>query len=253
MPISPEAQAAIREMIDALTPIEDTVTSDVTDEWFIRHNKLVGDLVEADREIGVAALTAYASYDGGATNVNRGLLTVAAHAAPEDSRELLETLMLQYGFPMDDRTVALRLLAQTHPEVFLGHAEPFLRRRGLPHETVPNDEFFVRGWVVACEKLERSPVEVLADVTTNLAMEPAARHYAAETLGRYPDPVGRAALESALIESTGNHYLRRKAAQALQASLPREDACDLFMHVFDHETDYNFQMFMRSMIEAHCR
>jgi len=253
MVISRESKDAIEEMIEALTPIEETVTSDITDKWFIEHNKLVGDLMGAGQEIGVAALTAFANFGEDVSNVHRGLLTVAAHAAPEDSRDLLKTLMLEYGFPMDDRAIATRLLAETSPATFLEHAEPFLRRRGIPHQTAPADEFFARGWVVACEKLDRSPVDILADVVTNMAMEPAARHFAAETLGRYPGPIGRAALETSMIESSGNHYLRRKAAQALRESLPRESACDLFFEVLRLETDYHFQVFLRSMIENNCR
>ncbi|MFT5050954.1 MAG: hypothetical protein ACI8QZ_002361 [Chlamydiales bacterium] len=253
MDLTQESKAAVEALIEALTPIDETVTSDISDQWFIEHNKLVGDLMDAGQEMGVAALIAYANFGKDVSNVHRGLLTVAAHAAPEDSRDLLKTLMVEYGFPMDDRAIATRLLAETSPETFLEHSERFLRRRGLPHETAPPEEFFIRGWVIACEKLDRSPVEMLSDVVTNMAMEPAARHFAAEALGGYPGPIGRAALETSLVESSGNHYLRRKAAQALQTSLPRETACDLFLQVLRRETDYHFQVFLRSMIENNCR
>jgi hypothetical protein len=118
---------------------------------------------------------------------------------------------------------------------------------------MPDDEFLVRGWVVACELLGRSPVDELADVATNLMMQDAARHYATQELGRFHEPKGRKALETVLIESTGNGYIRRKAAQSLQASLPAETACALFRHVLEREADINFQAFLQDVIARNCR
>ncbi len=253
-PVSDEALRQIEELIASLEPIEETVTSDIHDRWFIRQQKLMERLEQSgDRELGRAAIQEYARYTGDVSLVRWGLLTVAAFTAPGDSRDLLKTLMLTYGYPIDDRTFAATLLAKSSPDLYLEVARPLVGRRARAEATMPNDEFLVRGWVTACEELGISPVDVLADVTTNLWMEEAARHYAAKMLGNYPDPLGRLALETALVESTGNGYLRRMAAQALRDSLPREDACTLFERVWSLESDPNFQLFLKSMIEANCR
>lgn len=251
--VEESARARIQELIEALEPIEETVTSDVVDRWFVRQQRLVGEASEGERDLGVAALAAYANDPGDATTVRRGLLIVAARAAPEDARDLLHHLMVDYGHPIDDRTEAALLLAEVAPELFLDSAREPLRRRDHARKTMPPDEFLVQGWVSACEKLGRSPVPMLADVVTNLAIEDAARHLAAGELGRFPDPLGRSALETAMIESTGNGYLRRKAAQAIRDSVPREEACELFRHVLEREVDINYAIFMRNMIDLNCR
>ena len=62
----------------------------------------------------------------------------------------------------------------------------------------------------------------------------------------------RRALETVLIESSGNGYLRRKAAQSLRLSLPAETACTLFRTVFEREADINFAKFLGDMIAQLC-
>ena len=65
------------------------------------------------------------------------------------------------------------VLAEVAPETYFEAMEPWVTRRGRAEMTMPNDEFIVRGWVIACEKSGRSPVPILADVVTNLLMEDA--------------------------------------------------------------------------------
>jgi len=252
-PVSEEAQRQVQDMIESLKPLDPTLTSDYHDQWFIKNQKLIADLKLESSEVGRAALQAYYSYEGEDSLTRAKLLTVAAHVVPEDTRETLRHLMLNYGYPIDDRTEATLLLAATSPESFLEDAREHLERRQRASETMPNDEFFIRGWVTACEKTGVSPVPMLADVVTNLVMEDAARHYAAQALGRFPDPLGQKALEVALAELTGNHYLRRKAAQALRDSLPRETACQIFQQALDAELDVNMQEFLEDMIATNCR
>jgi hypothetical protein len=252
--VSPAARAAIDELVRALTPLRADLTSDILDRHYVAQRELLAKLRDSkDREIGIAALRAYVAYSGDQTLVRRGLLDVAAHAAPLESRELLKTLTLEYGFPIDDRTYACEFLAQTSPETYLEIAAPYVKRRGRPVKTMPNDEFLVKGWIVACAGTGRSPVPELADVATNLQMEDAARHLATEELGRHPDPLGRKALETLLVESTGNGYIRRKAAQSLRATLPAETACTLLSHVLENEADLNFSAFLQDMIAEVCR
>jgi len=251
--VSPEAQAVVDELLAVLERPDPTLTSDHHDRWFHAQKACMAELLErGDVDLGIAALRTWEKYAGEDTLRRQSLLTVAAHNAPEESRGILEHLMLTFGYRMVDRAEATRLLAETSPERFLEAARPFVLRRGRPRQTMPNDEFFVQGWVSACEKVGRSPVPEMAEVVTNLMMEPYARTIAAKTLGRYPDPLGRKALETALIESSGDGYLRRKAAQAIRDSVPAEEACTLFSHVLSREADINFAIFLRDLIESNC-
>jgi len=245
--------AEIEDLIEKLKPLDPTLTSDHHDRWFIRNQKLVAELKLREPDVGRAALQAYfeANIDDSLTRAR--LLEIAAYTAPEDARETLHHLMVDYGHRIDDRTEATLLYAQSSPEQYLETAEKYLLRRTRPFETMPNDEFLVRGWVTACEQTGRSPVPMLADVVTNLVMEDAARHYAAQELGRFPDPFGRKALEVALLEVTGNHYVRRKAAQSLRDSLPRETACQTFREALAAELDVNMRKFLEDMIQTNCR
>ena len=55
-----------------------------------------------------------------------------------------------------------------------------------------------------------------------------------------------------LIESTGNGYLRRKAAQALLTADP-EGCCARLQQTIEQEADLNFAHFLYDMIETNCR
>lgn len=252
VPIPQEVYDKVRWMMQELEPLDPNLTSDYHDRHFIRNQKMMEELVEGPRELGLAAMLAYADYGGEDVNVSRQLLRVAAHCAPEDSRELLAHLTLEYGYPISDRTEAALFLAETSPERYLEIVEPFVMRNERLRRTMPNDEFLVRGWAIACEKSGRSPVPELAAVVMNLLMEDAARHFAAEELGKFQDPIGQNVLTSALIESSGNNYLRIKAAQSLARSMPRETACELFREVLEREASINFAKFLRSMLDYHC-
>ena len=71
-------------------------------------------------------------------------------------------------------------------------------------------------------------------------------------LGNHPDPLGRQALEIILIESTGNGYIRRMAAQSLRKTLPAEEACALFKEVSKLEAETNFLVFLLDVIAETC-
>jgi hypothetical protein len=125
-------------------------------------------------------------------------------------------------------------------------------RRTKRNETLPHDEFLIRGWVKACEHQEISPVPVLVDNATNITKDSTSRHYAVKQLGEHIDPLGRQALEIVLIESTGNGYIRRMAAQSLRKTIPAEEACALFREVADHESENNFLRFLLDIISETC-
>ena len=106
--------------------------------------------------------------------------------------------------------------------------------------------------MIACESLEISPVPVLVDNATNISKDETSRHYSVKQLGKHVDPLGRQALELVLVESTGNGYIRRMAAQSLRKTLPAEDACALFKRVADLEAETNFLIFLLDVIAETC-
>jgi hypothetical protein len=120
------------------------------------------------------------------------------------------------------------------------------------NQTMPPAEFLVRAWCTACDKTGRSPVPELCDVATNLFQEESARVRAVKELGHRPDPRGEKALRAILVESTGDGYLRRMAAQGLRDTLPRETACGVFQQVADREADLNFLRFLADMLDKNC-
>ena len=79
------------------------------------------------------------------------------------------------------------------------------------------------------------------------------RHYAIKLLGTIPSSQGRQALEQLLVESSGNHMLRRFAAQSLRDTLTKDELCPLLQRVLEREADPNFQIFIDNMILDSCR
>ena len=53
------------------------------------------------------------------------------------------------------------------------------------------------------------------------------RHLATKLLGKTASTQGRQALEQLIVESSGNHMLRRFAAQSLRTSIPTDELCTL--------------------------
>jgi HEAT repeat protein len=247
---SPDARVA--ELVAALAPIPETVTSDIKDAHFHRGVELTAELSAAGPEVGRAALRALQSRSGEKdVAIERGLLGVAARAATEDALPLLENLVTQYGPALDLRTEAALLLGEVAPERAIELLRPMLLRQSR-NKTTPPVEFLVAAWVVACDKTGRSPVPELCDVATDLFQEGSARVRAVKELGLHPDPRGEKALRAILVESTGDGYLRRKAAQGLRDTLPQETACVLFRQVADKEADLNFLAFLGDMLDKNC-
>lgn len=249
-PVPEEARQKVRELVEAMIrpPLDET--SDLHDQWFHRTRTMLGKLMEEEESVGHAALHAFTGDVSDGTVTRRALLMIGTRCSPQAAAPLLRELMLNYGYRLDDRAEATLLLAEAAPETYLADAAPYLQRRERPTKTMPPDEFLMRGWIVACERSGNSPVEMCADVSTNLAMEPMARYIAAEELGRHPHSrLARQALETCLIESTGDGYLRRKAAQAIQASYSAEDACALFQDVLSKEADINFAGFLYDVVQ----
>ena len=76
---------------------------------------------------------------------------------------------------------------------------------------------------------------------------------ASESLGEFPGPQSRQALEELLVESSYNSYVRRKAAQALRKSLPPAEFCPIIKGIIDREADPIFQVFLDNMLTDACR
>ncbi|MBK7643534.1 MAG: hypothetical protein IPJ19_10900 [Planctomycetes bacterium] len=245
----------IERLVQLFTPLAKTVTSDVNDTQFIEGKALLAELTSSGPEIGREALARLRETPEAKRpeEVERALLIVAAHAAPEDSKVLLENLVTQYGTSLALRTEATLLLAEVQPKRALEILEPFVRR-AREKQTLPPQEWLVRAWVTACEKSNTDPVPALADVASNLYMEEAARVRAVKELGRHPDnQLAQKTLSAILLESTGDGYLRRMAVQALIKILPRETACSLLARVADKEADTNMLLFLRDALDKFCQ
>ena len=249
------ARERVTRLVELFTPLPKTVTSDKTDAQFIAGQSLLAELSAAGPEVGREALARLREVPDGVRpqGVERALLTVAARAAPADSGVLLENLVTQYGSDISLRTEALLLLAEVHPARAKEILEPMVRDPRAP-ATLPPQEFRVRGWVTACEKTNTDPVPVLVDVAANMFQEESARVRAVAELGRHPgNRLAEQALSTILVESTGDGYLRRKAAQSLIAILPRETVCSLLTQVVDKEADLNMLVFLRDALDKHCK
>jgi hypothetical protein len=247
----PTGVAQLDELIELRRPLDETVTSNITDKRLHAERALRGRLQEAGREVGVAALAALKQRGEDQIDVQIGLLDVAAHAAPEDSRELLVNLIETSGPELGLRTEAVVLLAETSPARALEVLEPLIVDP-IRNQTMPAMERMIEGFIVACSKTGHSPVDALCDVTTDFKHEPAARVRAVRELGKHPVPKSRKALEEIVVESSGDQYIRRIAAQALRESLPRETACGIFQRIASYEVDVNFQGFLFDLIEDNC-
>lgn len=252
-PVPQEARERIGAFLEAMVPPPLDETSDVHDRWLHRTRKMVAELCAAGEDVGNAALQAYCGEASDYTVTRWRLLQIGATAAPRSAAPLLRELMLTYGYRRDDRAEATLLYAQADPAGYLEDAREHLLRHERPKKTMPADEFLVRGWVRACEELGVSPVEICADVATNLWMESYARIVAIETLAKHGDDgLAREALRTCLIESTGDGNIRRNAAQAIRDGWAREDACALLEDVLSKEVDINFAGFLTTLLHAHC-
>lgn len=249
--ISAADQALLAELVEVSTPLQKTVTSDVTDKRFVRRLELLAELSSRPPAVGQAALVELQRRTEPVQDVEQALLRVAAKCDPDGTADLLANLATEYGPSLFLRTEALLLLGETSPKRALEVLQPWIGN-ARPGRTLPPQEFIVKAWIDACDGVGRSPVPQLCDVATNLLLDGASRVRAVKELGRRPDPAGEKALRSILVESTGDGYLRRKAAQALRDSLPEEAACEVFRQVADREADPNMLRFLVDMLEEHC-
>jgi hypothetical protein len=250
--LSMTPEARVGRLVDILTPLDKTVTSDVSDARFHKSQDMLAELSSAGPEVGRAALHALQERKEKVVDIERGLITVAAKSDTQETLPLLEKLVTQYGAAIDLRTEATLLIAEVAPERAWQLLQPMVTQQ-RPDSTTAPAEFLLRAFVTACEKTGRSPVKELANVATNLFQDEAARVRAVKELGKYSDPLAEQALRTILIESTGDGYLRRMAAQSIVKSLPRESACDILKQVADHEAELNMLQFLMNVIDQNCQ
>ena len=253
-PVSAEARAKIGELMEVFRPIALDLTSDHHDRQIFEQREIYQELLKLGPEVGKAALHAYTGALEEPMLVRRALLWVGGKTAPAEAEELLAHLVETYGRDFSDRTEAALVLAESSPDRYLEIVRPYLERRERLKKWMPDDEFLVQGWVNAHIVKGTSPVPMLADVATNLLIMPNARSLAAKRIGDFPNElIGQRALETCLIESSGDHYLRRMAAQSIVKLLPRETACAVFEETLAREVDHGMAKFLRDMVNKNCR
>lgn len=241
----------LRDLYTAVAPLSPTATAMQETDWYARRKETLERLRLGPRELGLAALEAYAEKPDASRDVRAGLLDVASHCAPPETRPILIELVTQYGEDLGLRKSAVRFLGETSPAEATLVLEPLLET--TQHAaTYPPADALLEAYTGAMDALKRDPTRILATVATDLRQNDAARSFALKELGKRPSPAGRQALEAVLVESLGNNLTRRYAAQALQASLANEELCPVLTRVFDNEADLGFQQFLASMLEEEC-
>jgi HEAT repeat protein len=242
----------IRDLVTALTPPPPASIPVVKSEAFATRKRTLERLRAASEAHGLEALRVYREEPPSLPEVRAGLLDVAAHAAPEATQELLAQLVTTFGEDPLVRRRATELLGQCRPARALEVLEPVLRER-YDDRTYPPEERMLDAWIVASETLGRDPGLLLALIATDLQRPEEVRHLATKALGRHDSPLSRQALETLLVESGGNGYIRRLALQSLNKILPREAFCELVRGVQSREADPGFIDFLQSALDKDCR
>ena len=246
------AELEVLDLVTAVTPLGPTASAGEENDWHTRRRETLGRLRAAGPEVGREALRLYGERGDAVVEVRCGLLDVAAHAAPEEAREVLVALVETFGDEMGVRTTAAQLLGATSPARAVEVLEPILRGRRTGRTYPPVDRL-LESWFEAVTRLGNDPVPLLCEVATDMGQEIGARNFATKRLGEYDSEQGHQALEQLLVESSGNHMIRRFAAQSLQKTLEPEVFCALLKRILDREADLAFQTFLDNLLVANCR
>ena len=247
-----EVERAFLDLVARLTPPPATASSQLRQEYFERRREVLGDLSGLPAELGLRISRDLAEQRQRNEVLRADLLEVAARLDPEGLEADLVELVGSYrgarlGEELRLRAKGAEVLAQVSPRAAFDLLEPWiLDPTGFG--TGPGQEILLAAWIEAAAHLEVDPSATLAAVATDLRAENPARHLAVTALGERPSELGRNTLRQVMLESTGNAYLRRKAAQAIRDSFPTADAIALFEEVADLEADANFLLFLRDVI-----
>lgn len=247
-------QADVEELRAALVSPELTAGSSEVGTWKQRRTAVMDRLKGGDPAVGRELLRILREERRELdTAVRTGFLEVAAHCATDDAVPFLIEVFETYGEPLDLRTAACHQLAAVAPAEAVERLQPILVQ-ARPRQTWPAAEAMLEAFVKSCDATDAvdPKLEVLTRIATGILFDDAARYRALKELGEVDHPLARQAIEAALVESTGNGYLRRKAAQALLAGAP-DECCAVFERVAAHEADGNFLLFLEDMLEKNCR
>jgi hypothetical protein len=249
-PLPPELEARVEGLIADFTPPEATAVSSARDEWLDRRRARLFELERGDPPLGSALVRTLRERQTLDQAVRRALAEAAATCAPQVAAPYFAELVQNYGEDLGLRETAATWIGRADPELARQVLEPVLRVP--PRATYPPAESMLAGWLVACRSLEVDPTEVLALVATDLYREDSVRHLAVRELGSLSTPLAHRTLEAVLVESTGNAYLRRLAAQSAAKSMPQGEACALFERVLNLEADPNMLVFLANLVAQHC-
>ena len=249
---TPEVRREVRDLVTASSPASPSASAAEKNDWFGRRKTILERLCRAGPEIGLEALRVYFARPDAPDQVREDLLDVAAHTVPERTQPLLVDLVTTFGEADGLRAAACKLLAQTSPQIAADVLGTILREE-RPRTTYPPQEKVLAAWLIAIDAVGSDPVELLSAIAVDLHKDGITRTIAIRALGDHPSDLGRQALETVLVESSGNHNLRRVAVQSLLTTIPVEEFCPLMRGVFDMEVDTYFQSFLADVLEKHCR
>jgi HEAT repeat protein len=246
------AAREVADLIVALTPPPATSIPVVKSEFFTTRKRTLERLRKASPAHGQEALRVYRQEPPSLPEVRAGLLDVAAHTAPKDSEELLVQLTTTFGEDMLVRRAATELLGECVPDRAIQVLEPILREK-YDGRTYPPEERMLEAWIHGKEALHQDPTPLVAVIATDLQRAQDVRHLATRALGAHDTPLARQALETLLVESSGNGYIRRLALQSLLAVLPKESFCELVKKVQSREADTDFILVLERALDENCR
>ncbi len=246
-----ETRTELRDLITAVTPAEASATAGFRNDWFGRRRAIMERLRLAGPEFGAAALAEFHERRDGIEEIRIGLLDVAAHCTPTETEPVLLELISNFGDNMSLRTVACDLLARTAPATALETFTPILQA-SKDRITYPPEERILKAWILAANHEGIPKGEFLGDLAVQMSREHSTRQAAVRELAKCEEPAAVEALKSIMVESSGNHLLRRTATQSLLAMLPREDFCAHARQVFELESDQGFQVFLSDVINDNC-
>jgi hypothetical protein len=244
--------AEVDALIRAFTPPARDVTSNVADGWIRARKAALVAHSAPDPSLGRACWTAYSERSELGFDVRRDLLEVAARTDPDGMRERLATEFDAYGAELGLRSRAIELLGELDAPRALALLEPLVvepRRQ----RTYPPQETLLHAWNAAAQRMGVDRTAVLARVAADLAQDDPARHLAVRQLGSCDGAAAAQALEAVLVESTGNGYLRRLAAQSLAGNKQFGGRCATLSRVLERESDENFALFLDDLIAKSCR
>lgn len=243
--------AEVESLIRAFTPPAKDVTSDITDGWIRDRKAALRKHVAADPTLGQACYRAYRERAELGFDVRRDLLEVAARTDPTAMRDELAEEFERYGGELGLRSRAIELLGELDPPRALAVLEPLVVE-ARKQKTYPPQETLLRAWNDAALRagIDRTPL--LTRVAADLLQDDPARHLAVRQLGTCEGLPAAQALEAVLVESTGNGYLRRLAAQSLAGNKKFTTACATLQRVLERESDDGFAQFLDDLVAKSC-